>query len=153
MNYEGINGEVTAAGHEQWIDLDSVSWGATRGITAATGTNQNREATSVSINEFTVTKLVDDASPYILKEACIGTGKLVTIALTKTGDKLEKYLEYTLRDVMISGYHVNTDGERPVEVITMSFTKLEQSYTPFDDANKAKASVKNSYDLSTAQMG
>lgn len=153
MNYEGINGEVTAAGHEQWIDLDSVNWGATRGITAATGTNQNREATSVSINEFTITKVIDDASPYLLKESCIGTGKQVTIALTKTGDKLETYLEYVLKDVMISGYHVNTDGERPVETITMSFTKIEQSYTPFDDANKAQASVKNSYDLSTAQMG
>ena len=153
MNYEGINGEVTASGHEQWIDIDSYNWGATRGITAATGTNQNREATSVSINEFTITKLVDDATPYLFKEACIGTGKEVRIVSTKTGDKLEDYIEYVLKDVMISGYHVNTDGERPVETITLSFTKIEQSYTPFDDANNAKASVKNSYDLTTAQMG
>ena len=27
MKYDGINGEVTAAGHEKWIELGGVTWG------------------------------------------------------------------------------------------------------------------------------
>lgn len=152
MNYEGINGEVTAKGHEKWIDLISMDWGVNRGISAATGTSKDREATSTTVNAVTITKLMDETTPLLFTEACVGKGKQVKIDLTKTGDNLDNYMEYTLSDVMISGYSVQTGGERPVETITLSFTKVEMKYTPYDDNHKSTAAISAGYDITKAAM-
>lgn len=61
-------------------------------------------------------------------------------------------MEYVLSDCMISGYRVNSDGERPVEEITLSFTKIEQKYTPYDDDHKASSPISNGYDVAKASM-
>src|SRR5258706_6606126 len=37
MQYEGIKGDVTAKGHEGWVELSSFQWGIGRGITSPTG--------------------------------------------------------------------------------------------------------------------
>lgn len=153
LNYEGIKGEATAEGHEEWIDIHSLQWGVSRGLSATTGTNQNREATSTTISEVTFTKLTDDSTPYLFREACVGKGKEVKIHLTKTDDTLQSYIEYTLRDVMISNYTVNTDGERPIESISLSFTKMELRYIPHDDQNNIKTPVSQIYDISLGKMG
>mgnify|MGYP000038197889 CR=1 FL=1 len=152
MNYDNIKGETTAKGHEDWIDLLSLDWGVQRGITARVGTSKDREATSADVSELRITKYMDNTTPYLFKEAWVGKGKAVQIHLTKTGDTLENYMEYTLKDCMISGYRVNTEGERPVEEITLSFTKIEQKYTPYDDNHKAASPVSNGYDVATASM-
>ncbi|WP_097460379.1 Hcp family type VI secretion system effector [Mangrovitalea sediminis] len=152
MNYEGIKGEVTAKGHEQWIDIMTMDWGVNRNISAATGTNKDREATSTNVSNVTITKLMDETTPLLFTESCVGKGKKVEIHLTKTGDNLENYMEYTLTDVMISGYSMHTDGERPIETMTLSFTKVEMKYTPYDDKHKKTASISAGYDVTQAAM-
>ncbi|WP_223669974.1 Hcp family type VI secretion system effector, partial [Kangiella shandongensis] len=106
MNYDGIKGEATAKGHEDWIDVLSLDWGVQRGITARVGTSKDREATSADVSELRITKYMDNTTPYLFKEACVGKGKQVQLHLTKTGDTLENYMEYNLKDCMISGYRV-----------------------------------------------
>ncbi len=45
MKIDGIDGNVTASGHEKWIELHSVSFGQGRGILSARpGHQSNREA-------------------------------------------------------------------------------------------------------------
>lgn len=152
LNYEGIKGEATAEGHEQWMDIDTLSWGVSRALSAKTGTNQNREATSTTISEVTFTKITDNATPYLFMESCIGKGKEIKIHLTKTDDTLQSYIEYTLRDCMISSYTVNSDGERPIETISLSFTKIELRYIPHDDKNNVATPVSQIYDVSLGKM-
>jgi type VI secretion system secreted protein Hcp len=152
LKYEGINGTVTAAGHEKWIDVQSMQWGVGRGISGSPGTTKDREATHPSVSEVTFTKLMDETSPKFFTEACVGKGKPVEIHLCKVGDKLETYMEYKLTNVMISGYSVSSGGDRPMESISLNFTKIEMNYIPYDDKHAAGSPVRSGYDLAAAKM-
>jgi type VI secretion system secreted protein Hcp len=55
MQYEGINGSVTAAGHEKWIELTSLSMNVIRNVTSPSGRGTNREAAVPSVSEILVT--------------------------------------------------------------------------------------------------
>lgn len=151
MKIDGIDGGVTAKGHEKWIELDSAQWGVGRGIAMGVGASGKREASNPTVSEVSVTKMMDKTSSLLFQEACIGKGKKVTLHLVKTGaDELQTYMEYILEECMISGYSVSTGGDRPSESISLSFDKMTMSYTPYDNSGKAQTPVKAGYDLSTA---
>ena len=148
LKIDGINGKVTAQGHEKWIDVGSVQWGVGRAISSAVGTAKDREASKPSISEVSVTKLMDESSPLIFTEACVGKAKKVQIHLCTTGtEKLDTYMEYTLEDCMISGYSVSSGGDRPSESISLSFTKMEMKFIPYDDAGKPGSPIPAGYDM------
>src|SRR5579862_6252258 len=88
MNYDGITGDVTSAGHEQWIELTSFQWGVGRGISNSAGSGADRESSTPSVSEIVVTKVTDSASTNVFRGsvglAPIGEGKLVKIHITKT---------------------------------------------------------------------
>src|SRR5262245_36933645 len=108
INVEGVPGDVTAQGHEAWIEVSSMQWGVGRAITMPIGGDKDREASAPSISEVTVTKVFDKASAKLLQAALWGDGKLVKIDLVKTGDQLEIYAKYELEQCLVSGYSVST---------------------------------------------
>ena len=148
LQIEGIKGNVTAKGHEDWIDISSVQWGVGRAISSAVGTSADREASKPSISEVTVTKLMEESTPLIFTEACVGKSKKVSIHLCTTGtDSIETYMEYDLEDCMVSGYSMSSGGDRPSESISFSFTKLMMKYIPYDKAGKAMSPIPAGYDM------
>jgi len=151
MEIDGIKGGVTAEGHPDWIEIDSLQWGVGRGIGMGVGASGKREASNPTVSEVSVTKRMDKTSSLLFQEACIGKGKKVTLHLVKTGaDKLQTYMEYILEDCMISGYSVSSGGDRPSESISLSFDKMTMSYTPYDNTGTAQTPVKAGYDLAKA---
>lgn len=153
MQIDGINGNVTTAGHEKWIQLESMQFGVGRGITSAgIGQETNREASTVSISEIQITKIMDETSPSLFIEACIGKGKTVKIHFMRTGDQVQSFMEYTLNKVLISSYSMETSGEgHPNESLSLNFDKIEMKYTPYDDQNQPKSPVPAGYDLVAAK--
>lgn len=147
LKIEGIKGNVTEKGHSDWIECHSLQWGVGRAITSTVGAGKNRESSMPSISEITITKNMDDASPKLFEEACVGDGKKYIIHLTKTGEGAEVYTEFELEDCMISGYSQSSGGDRPVESVSLSFSKITMKYTPFDDKNKKGTPVSAGYDL------
>src|SRR5262245_1355279 len=104
MNYNDLPGDVTAAGHEKWIELNSFQWGVGRGISSPTGGSADRESSAPSVSEIVVTKATDVSSTKLLNEGLQGEGQTVKIDFCKT-DKgnLECYMQLTLTNCMISG--------------------------------------------------
>ncbi len=154
MKYEAIKkGESQAKGHEGdkgWIEVQSVQFGASRNIQTPVGQSSKREASAPSISEITITKVQDSTSPLLFQEAVAGKGSKVNIDFCQTQEgKLETYLELTLTNTMVSGYSVSSAGEnhRPVESISLNFTKIEYKTTPFDDKHVAGTPTSTSYDL------
>ncbi len=148
LQIEGIQGNVTAKGHEDWIDISSVQWGVGRAISSSVGTSADREASKPSISEVSVTKLMEESSPLIFTEACVGKSKKVSIHLCTTGtESIDTYMEYDLEDCMISGYSISSGGDRPSESISFSFTKLMMKYIPYDKAGKALSPIPAGYDM------
>jgi type VI secretion system secreted protein Hcp len=147
-----VAGDVTAAGHEKWIELGSFNWGVGRGIRVKPGKVADREASAPSISEITVTKTLDDATPQLLQEALTGEGVYAQIDFCKTdGKQLEVYASYLLENCMLSGYSVNSGGDRPEEALTLNFTAIMCQVVPANAAGTEGKMNRVEYDLATAK--
>jgi type VI secretion system secreted protein Hcp len=116
MNYDNlaIAGDVTAAGHEKWIEVNSFKWGIGRGISSPVGASADRESSAPSVSEVVVSKASDVSSAKLFSEALQGEGKTVQLDFCKTDKgQLEVYLSLILTNCMISGHSVNSGGDRP----------------------------------------
>jgi type VI secretion system secreted protein Hcp len=157
LKYGDIKGESLAEGHlgsQGWIEVGSVQWSCGRAISTPVGASAKREASSPSISEITLTKLMDSTSPKLAKEALVGKAVTANIELVETGEnKLETYLTLNLTNCMIAGYSFSSGGDRPSETITLNFTKLEYVYQGYDDQGKIDTTKKGNvtYDLTAGK--
>ena len=158
MKIDGVDGSVTAAGHEKWIELDSAQLGVNRHVTSPTGRGANREAAVPAVSEIVVTKNLDCASTTLFKLSLWGEGKKTTIDFCKTDkDQFEKYLSVELENTLISSYSVSGTGgdsnERPMEALALNFTKITYSTTAMDPANKTAKPDRGMWDLGQGKGG
>ena len=154
IEYEGIQGNVTAEGFADHIKVSSLSFGVGRGISMEPGALANREATRPSLSEITFTKEADNSTTSLFKESVTGAaGKLVKIKFVQTGaDKVTTFMDYELEDCLVSGYSISGDAEGdPIETITLSFAKIMVNYHDFDKSNAGKSPQRVGYDLTTAK--
>ncbi|MDB4426389.1 type VI secretion system tube protein Hcp [bacterium] len=146
-----IKGNVSAKGHEDWIECSSLQFGVGRAIPMSVGTQSNREASHPSLSEISLSKQMDDSSPYLFQESVVGESKTVKIHVTKTGaNQLESIVEYTLDSSLISSYSLSSGGDQPSESFSLSFTKIEMKYVVWDEAHSKSSQIPISYDLATA---
>jgi type VI secretion system secreted protein Hcp len=150
--YAKIKGDVTASGHEAWIELNSFQWGVGRGIASPTGGSSDREAAAPSVSEIVVTKPTDIATVDLLTESLHGEGEDVTIDFVKT-DKgnLNVYLSYTLNNTMISGYSLSSGGDRPQESLSFNFTKIQCRDVSLGSKNEDGSPATVGYDIGAAK--
>ena len=154
FNNKKIKGNVTAAGYEDWIELDSFQLGVGRGISMDVGNMANREASRPSVSEVSVTKMLDNASGGLFKESLTGVeGVNVQIHIVQTGAKqVEKYAAYEFSDVLISSYSVSASGgSAPHEALSLSFSKIIADLQGADKTNKNGQNMKVGYDLTTGK--
>lgn len=152
MKYDGVDGDVTAESHEQWIGIQSVSWGSSRGVSVS-GVASDRTQSVVQVREVVITKERDSSSGKLWKEHLGKTGKTVTIDWTITspgGDVVFQSLQ--LENVLISSFsqsgHAN---EKPLEQLSLNFTKIEGTFYDMEDEGvKTSKPFKQSYDLQSA---
>jgi type VI secretion system secreted protein Hcp len=147
MNYEGIKGEVTSAGHGGWIEIDSVQWAppppAVPPAPAPAGVATGGPGT------LRFVKKADKASSLLSKAAA--TGRLVP-AVQIDVQKGAAYQRYELKNVMISSYSVSGQGSGdpiPTESISFNFSKIEYKY-PEQKAPPSGAPPLAGYSLSGA---
>ena len=147
LKVDGLEGSVTAEGHEGWTECHSLQLNVSRVITTSTGSSQERESSAPSVSEVTVTKVMDKSTPALFTEACVGRSKLVKIDLVQTGEQLVTYMSYELENSLISGYAVSTDGDRPTESVSFNFTKIVMTYTPYDKEHNPGSPIPAGYDI------
>ena len=130
MEYQGVPGDATAESHTAWITLSSCQWGIGRGISTPVGSAENREASTCSVSEITVTKMLDAASGPLWQELVKNTdGKDVTIDFTSTSAGADNTFMYIkLTNTLVSGMSFSSGGDRPMESVSLNFTKIETKY-------------------------
>lgn len=141
-----IKGECTEKDHKEWIELASWSWSVSKEMTY----KQNKPAPgSTHVNDLTISKNCDLASPLLMKACCDGTYfKEVELHLTKDTGKREKYLVYKLENAFLSSYDIGGGGEEPNDSFTLSYHKVTFEYTQYDDAGKKKGNNSGAYSVS-----
>ena len=154
MNYDNLNiqGDVTAEGHLNWIELNSFQWGVSRAISSPTS-GTAREASAPSVGEITITKMMDKSSPSLLQQTLAGEGKPVVIDLVKPDGRggLVTYAEYKLENVLISAYSVSSGGDNPTESLSLSFTKVQFIFTT-QNTDGTTTPSQLTYDLALARV-
>jgi type VI secretion system secreted protein Hcp len=135
MKLGDIKGECTDKDHKDWILVQSFSHGITQPPSVTQKSAGGRSAEEVHHSEFSVTKLLDAATPKIHEAACKGTHIAeVTLELFRAGgDKPVKYMKYTFKEVLISGVISNGDPlgalQFPTETVKLTYGEINWEYT------------------------
>jgi type VI secretion system secreted protein Hcp len=150
LQYDGIDGEVSAEGHDAWIELSSVQWGAMRNVSTSAGSGANRNSAVPQLSEVTITKPLDKSSVHLFQEMLAPTkSKKAKIDFVRAdADKLEVYLQFELDDVMVAGYHVSSGGDgQPLESLNLNFVKFTLVHTGTTQQGETGQPFKAGYDL------
>jgi len=154
LKYGTLKGEVSQETHKEWIEINSLQWGVGRGIGSGVGGGSLRESSAPSVSEITVTKVMDIASPLLLKESLGGKAVEVKIEITQTDDsgKHVSFQKYVLTNTLISGYSISSGGDRPSESLSFNFTKFDSEYMNIDDQFASKTTGHVVYDIALAKL-
>jgi len=121
LKIAGVDGESTASGHKNEIEVYSWNW--------VVPPPSAGEAPSVS--EFKIIKLVDSTSPLLFKFSAEGKviPNVVLDLELNSGAKHEPYLHYELKNVMISSYQLGGSAEDlPLESVSFNFEGIKVVY-------------------------
>ncbi len=154
LHIDGVPGEVSDTNYSGWLDIQKWQWGVSRAITSSTSTQGDRESSNATITDLKITRHMDKATAKLFIEACCGTGKMIKLVQTKTGTGTgaDTFIEYTLKNALISQYNVvasNKAGTRPKEELTISFVDIEVKYTPYDEDGNAQAPIAVGFNTAT----
>jgi type VI secretion system secreted protein Hcp len=146
-----IPGESTDEKHTEWIETLSYAWGASQKTGGSASSTPANAGQRVDIQDFSITKQLDKASPKLFLACCTGEEiPEVTFELCKAGNSKQKYMTYKLSKVIVSSYRpggvANGDDALPVEEVRFRFGKCELEYIPIEN-NAPKGQVPAAWDL------
>ncbi len=153
LTIDGIDGESTDTNHSNAIELLSFSFGATQAVGSSVSTGGARSGERVALQDFSITKVLDKASPKIFLNCCNGTHiSTVTIDVCRATGEKETYMTYEMEDVLITSYHPSgsSGGEIPIESVTFNPAKVTLTYTVTDhDTGDSSGNVTANWDQAT----
>ena len=149
LKIEGVEGESKDKAHGKEIDILSLNWStAMQSSRAGGGTGK------ASVEELSVTKYIDKATPKLFES--LVTGKHIAeakIVVRSAGGNPVEYLKYTLKDIMVSSYSTGgSSGEdRPTENVSFSYGKVEVEYTELNPDGTPKQVIVQGWDAAKKQ--
>lgn len=150
LKISGMEGESQDDKHKGEIEILSWNWGATQTGTHARGGGGG--AGRVDMQDFTLTKYIDKASPKLIL-ACAKGDHVDKAILTcrKAGGEQQEYLKVTFSGLMVSSYQTggSEGGENPTENVSLNFGKVEFEYREQKPDGTLGGTVKAGYDLKT----
>ena len=88
-------------------------------------------AGKVNVQDLSLTKYIDKASPDLMKSCCNGKHfDKATLIVRKAGEKPLEYITITMTDVMVTAVSTGGSGgeDRLTENVTLNFTKVKVVY-------------------------
>lgn len=144
-----ISGESRDRNHKDEIDVLAWSWGVSQ--SATTHVRGGNSQGSVSVQDISMTKYIDQATPLLLLACCQGTRfETATLVLRKEGAFPLEYLTITMEDLIISSVSSGgSSGEgRQTEHISLNFARVRVSYQEQDErGRKEGVPVKMGWDI------
>jgi type VI secretion system secreted protein Hcp len=124
-----LKGEAKDAKHKSEIDVLAWSWGASNSGTAHTGGGAG--AGKVNVQDMSVTKYVDLATPEILLAVCNGAHfDEATLVVRKAGTTPLEYITIVMTNCMITSLSTGGSGgeDRLTENVTINFEAFKFTY-------------------------
>ncbi len=148
LKLEGIDGEAVDKTHADEIDLLAWSWGMSQSGTTHVG--KGGGAGKVNVQNISITKYVDKASPILMKH--ISEGKHIaeaTLTVRKAGETPLEYIIITMTDVMITSLSTGGSGgeDRLTENIELNFAEFKTVYVPQATDGSGGAEVEFAFNI------
>jgi len=130
LKIDKIKVESKDSKHTGEIDVISWSWGMTQQGSSHLGSGAGTG--KVDVQNLTITKYVDAASPNLIKFCCKGASVgSATLYIRKAGDKPVEYVKIEMTDGLISSVAVagSSGDDRFTENISINFAAFKYYYT------------------------
>ncbi len=154
-----IPGESQDDKHKEWIEILSYSHGVSQRSAGSRSSGGAASSGRCDHSDLSVVKTLDKASPKLALACCKGDHiPEVKLELCRaTGDK-QKYMEYKLTDVIVSGVRPGGSAQGgdslPLEEVAFNYGKIEWIYTETDHkTGKGKGDVKTHWDVVSNKGG
>jgi type VI secretion system secreted protein Hcp len=133
LKLDGITGESTVRGYENWIVPANLDFEVSNQGTASTGSGGG--AGKALLNQFKFKKVIDSSSPLLFAKTVSGEHMLKgQFIFVKKGEAQQIILTIDLTDIIISDYSFS-DLE---ETVSLKFDSIKLTYTVYDPRTGAK---------------
>jgi len=145
IKFDGIDGEAQDTSHKNWSDVLSFSQAIIQPGGSSTGPTRRRG--DVILEDLSVSKELDKASPKIAESVCKGkVFPKVEIHLTASYTDAGRvtYYAYELKNVLVTSYNIGGSGQSedvPTENFSLNFEEIKVTYTEADSKGKKKGNV------------
>jgi len=148
LKLNGVTGESKDKVHTKEIDVLSWSWGLMNSGSAHVGGGAG--SGKVSVQDVTLSKVVDSSSPKLMLACCNGTHyPSAVLTVRKAGGKPVEYIKVKMEEILIAG--VSTGGsyseDRLTENIILNFAKVSMDYTPQKADGSADTAIPFAWDI------
>jgi len=151
MRVADIPGESKDSKHTDWIEILSFRHGAVQPVSSTVSSAGGATAERVDFTPFTISKLVDKASPELWKACFTGKHiKEVVIHINRSGGDKQKYLEIKMEKVLITSFEQAGSDDFPEEIISFAPGKIEMEYSQQSrEDGSLQGSIAAGWDLTT----
>ena len=152
---EGVKGETRDGTYKdkKGIDILAWSWGLSNSGSFHSGGGGG--AGKANIQDISVTKYIDAASPNLLKKCASGEHyKEALLVVRKAGGKPLEYIRIKMEEVMVTSVSTGGSGgeDRLTENVTLNFSKFNYIYTPQKEDGTGGGDMEFGYDIAANAM-
>jgi type VI secretion system secreted protein Hcp len=136
------------------IDVLAWSWGVSNSGNAQLGGGAG--AGKVNVQDLSLTKYIDKASPTLLLAACNGTHyTTATLVVRKAGKTAVEYVKIVMTEVLITSLSTGGSGgeDRLTENVSLNFAKVQFNYTPQKADGTGDAVIPVTWDIAQNIQG
>jgi type VI secretion system secreted protein Hcp len=149
LKIDGVKGESLRDGHKDEIDVLAWSFGGSNPSSIGIGTGGG--AGRANLQDISLTKYVDAASPGLFQAMCSGKHfPEGTLSIYKAGGgKPLKYLELKFKEMFPSSVSTGGSGgeDRLTENVTFAFAKVTITYQPQKEDGTSAGNIVGSWDI------
>jgi type VI secretion system secreted protein Hcp len=152
LKLDDLKGESRDSKHKDETEILAWSWGMSQSGTTHSGTGGG--AGKVSVQDLSITKYVDKASPFLLLACCNGKHfKECLLTVRKAGEKPLEYIKLTMKEVIITSISTGGSGgeDRLTENVTLNFAQFKHEYTPQKADGSGDAAIEAAYHIAEQQ--
>ncbi len=152
LEIDGIPGESKDVGHPNTIAVDTFSFGASNSGPVGTG-GGGGGAGRVSFSEISFKKTIDKTSPLLYLNTANGRPIRTAVLFVRksggtTGRPPADFYTITLSDVRVSSVQTSGgNGDVPVESFSLTYGKIEFSYSAQKPDGSLDTPIKSGWDL------
>lgn len=148
LKLDDVKGESVDDKHKEEIDVLAWSWGMSQSGTTHIGGGGG--SGKVAVQDISITKYVDKASPNLIKSCCNGKHyKEAVLVVRKAGEKPLEYVKITMKEVLVANISTGGSGgeDRLTENVTLNFAEFKLEYAPQKKDGTGEAAITAAWDI------